>query len=168
MPWQRDSNSIDNLRFGGFRYKNRRRRQRTTTIVAAGSVFENDAAAWAREHLNFHPNCKQQQVLATNTRRGILNCTRQWGKSTTCAIKAVHYAHFHPESKVIVASPSQRQSSEFLRKSAKRPSECSACAPEAMGITRALCCCRTALASLACPRTKTPSRLRQRRPHAHR
>src|SRR5436189_4504779 len=118
VPWQRGRNSIDNLRFGGFRYKNRAP-QRTTTIVAAGSVFENDAAAWAREHLNFLPDCKQQQVLATNTRRGILNCTRQWGKSTTCAIKAVHYAHFHPESTVIVASPSQRQSSEFLRKAKK-------------------------------------------------
>jgi hypothetical protein len=74
---------------------------------------------WAREVLGFEPDPKQQEVLAADTRRGILNCTRQWGKSTTCAIKAVHYAQFNPESLVLVASPSLRQSAEFLRKARK-------------------------------------------------
>jgi hypothetical protein len=74
------------------------------------------AVEWAREELGFVADPKQQEVLSSATKRGILNCTRQWGKSTTCAIKAVHYAHFHPDSLVIVASPSLRQSGEFLRK----------------------------------------------------
>jgi hypothetical protein len=77
------------------------------------------AVEWARQVLGFEPDPKQQEVLSANTRRGILNCTRQWGKSTTCAIKAVHYAQFHPDSLVVVASPSLRQSGEFLRKAKK-------------------------------------------------
>src|SRR5690349_15943425 len=74
------------------------------------------AVEWARQVLHFEPDEKQQSVLSSNTQRGILNCTRQWGKSTVCAIKAVHHAHFHPDSLVVVASPSLRQSGEFLRK----------------------------------------------------
>ncbi|MBV9398443.1 MAG: terminase family protein [Bryobacterales bacterium] len=49
----------------------------------------------------------------------MLNCTRQWGKSTLAAIKAVHRAYAQPGSLVIVASPTERQSGEFLRKAAE-------------------------------------------------
>ena len=76
-------------------------------------------AAWAEAVLNFTPDEKQREILESTAQRGILNCTRQWGKSTTCAIKCVHYALFHPESTVLVASPSLRQSGEFLRKARK-------------------------------------------------
>jgi hypothetical protein len=82
-----------------------------------------DAVTWARETLGFDADEKQQQVLAASVPRGILNCTRQWGKSTTCAIKAVHFAHFHADSLVLVASPSLRQSGEFLRKARKAVSK---------------------------------------------
>ena len=81
--------------------------------------YATNPVAWAREVLNFDPDPKQEQILSANVRRGILNCTRQWGKSTTCAIKAVHYAQFHPDSLTLVASPSLRQSAEFLRKARK-------------------------------------------------
>ena len=72
--------------------------------------------AFAREALRFEPDAKQSQVLTTNCRRGLLNCTRQWGKSTITALKAVHRAIFAPESMTLVVSPSERQSREFLRK----------------------------------------------------
>jgi hypothetical protein len=78
--------------------------------------YATNAVAWARDLLGFIADEKQQQVLDTTSLRGILNCTRQWGKTTICAIKALHYALFHPNSLVIVASPSLRQSGEFLRK----------------------------------------------------
>jgi hypothetical protein len=80
---------------------------------------QEDAAEWAARVLDFTPDDKQRIVLESTASRGILNCTRQWGKSTTCSIKAVHHAYFNPESLVIVASPSLRQSSEFLRKARK-------------------------------------------------
>ena len=57
-------------------------------------------------------------MLRTNIEQGILNCTRQWGKSTVTAVKAVHHAFTRPESLVLVVGPSLRQSAEFVRKAA--------------------------------------------------
>lgn len=67
--------------------------------------------------LDFTPDPAQQTVLRRG-RRGIVNCTRQWGKSTVTALKAVHRAWSAPESLVLVLSPSGRQTGEFLRKAA--------------------------------------------------
>ena len=76
----------------------------------------SDAVAFAREKLGFEPDSLQAEVLASTANRGILNCSRQWGKSTVAAAKAVHRAYTRPGSLVVVASPSERQSGEFLRK----------------------------------------------------
>jgi hypothetical protein len=81
--------------------------------------YADDAVAWARDKLGFVADDKQAEVLKTGVKRGILNCSRQWGKSTTCAIKTVHFAQFHPGSLVLVASPGLRQSGEFLLKTEK-------------------------------------------------
>jgi phage FluMu gp28-like protein len=57
-------------------------------------------------------------VLTSLKKRGILNCTRQWGKSTITAALAVHEAWSQRESLTLVVSPSGRQSGEFVRKAA--------------------------------------------------
>ena len=75
-----------------------------------------DAIAFARDRLAFHPDPDQSRALDPTIRRGLLNCCRQWGKSTTVAIRAVHQAFHHPGSLTVVASPSARQSAEFVRK----------------------------------------------------
>jgi hypothetical protein len=75
-----------------------------------------DAAHFARECLNFHPDEHQARFLQSTAHRVILNCTRQWGKSTVCAAAAVHKAFTRPETLVLIACPSERQSAEFLRK----------------------------------------------------
>jgi Terminase large subunit, T4likevirus-type, N-terminal len=77
-----------------------------------------DAVTFARTRLGFEPDAMQMEVLQSNAKRGILNCSRQWGKSTVTVAKAVHRAYTRPGSTVLVASPSQRQSAEFLRKAA--------------------------------------------------
>jgi len=77
-----------------------------------------DAVRFARTQLGFEPDLKQAAVLRANARQGILNCSRQWGKSTVTAAMAVHRAFADPETLVLVLSPSERQSGEFLRKSA--------------------------------------------------
>ena len=51
-----------------------------------------DAAEWVRERLGFEPDREQAQVLGSAGKRGLLNCTRQWGKSTIAAAKAVYQA----------------------------------------------------------------------------
>ncbi len=71
---------------------------------------------FARKKLRFEPDEKQMEVLRSGAKRGILNCTRQWGKSTTAAIMAVHRALTREGSVVLVASPSARQSAELVEK----------------------------------------------------
>jgi hypothetical protein len=77
-----------------------------------------DAAEWVRKRLALPVDTLQEQVLRTTSKRGILNCCRQWGKSTITAAKAVHQAYHDAESLTVVVSPSARQSGEFLRKAA--------------------------------------------------
>ena len=71
---------------------------------------------WVREKLGFEPDEGQERVLTLGSHRGILNCTRQWGKSTIAAAKAVHQAYIEAGSLTVVVSPSARQSGEFVRK----------------------------------------------------
>jgi hypothetical protein len=78
-----------------------------------------DAVEFARAKLGIEPDEKQAEVLLSDAKRGILNCTRQWGKSTIAAAKAVHRAYTRPHSLVLVASPSYRQSGEFVRKASE-------------------------------------------------
>jgi hypothetical protein len=51
---------------------------------------EEDAAEWVRRKLGFDPDPKQAQVLRSASERGMLDCARQWGKSTITAAKAVY------------------------------------------------------------------------------
>ena len=66
--------------------------------------------------LGFFPDPEQEHILNSIIPRGILNCSRQWGKSTVTALKAVHRAIYHPESLILVVTPSGRQSGTFLKK----------------------------------------------------
>ena len=77
-----------------------------------------DGAEFARRRLGLRPDERQEEVLRSEAKRGILLCTRQWGKSTIAAAKAVHRAFTRPESLVLVASPTYRQSGELVRKAA--------------------------------------------------
>jgi len=76
------------------------------------------AGEWVRAKLGFDPDATQGRLLDTRSKRVLLNCTRQWGKSTITAAKAVHHAYTQPESLTLVVSPSARQSGEFVRKAA--------------------------------------------------
>jgi hypothetical protein len=82
------------------------------------ATFANaiEATGFARECLQFDPDLHQEAVLNCNARRVILNCSRQWGKSTVVAAKAVHTAYTQPGSLIVVVSPTLRQSGEFLKK----------------------------------------------------
>jgi hypothetical protein len=77
-----------------------------------------DPITFVRQRLGFEPDEKQELLLRRRVRRGLLNCSRQWGKSTITAAKAVYQAYATEGSLVVVLSPSARQSGEFLRKAA--------------------------------------------------
>lgn len=75
-----------------------------------------DVAEWVRTRLGFQPDQRQMAVLRSTARRGILNCTRQWGKSTLGAAMAAHRVWTRAGSLVLIASRTERQSNELLMK----------------------------------------------------
>jgi Terminase large subunit, T4likevirus-type, N-terminal len=77
---------------------------------------ELEVAEWARNQLGFEPDAMQTRVLNSRSKRMLLNCTRQWGKSTVTAAKAVYEALTHTGSLTIEVSPTARQTGEFVRK----------------------------------------------------
>ena len=74
------------------------------------------ADEWVRQKLGFQPDAAQARVLTARSRRVVMNCTRQWGKSTVTAAKAVHRAYSVAGSLTLVLTPCARQSGEVLRK----------------------------------------------------
>jgi len=69
---------------------------------------------FAENELNVVPDPWQTDALRSRDTM-IFNCSRQSGKSTTAAIRALHEALFYPGSQTLIVSPSQRQSGELFR-----------------------------------------------------
>ena len=61
------------------------------------------------------PDPWQAKLLRSNHDRHLLLCSRQSGKSTTCAALALHQAFYDP-GLVLMVAPAQRQSAELFRK----------------------------------------------------
>jgi hypothetical protein len=78
--------------------------------------YPASAYEFAVKCLAFEPDQVQKRLLCEPSQRVILNCTRQWGKSTVAAIKALHHALTEPGSVTCICCPSARQSAELLRK----------------------------------------------------
>jgi Helicase len=62
------------------------------------------------------PDAVQAGLLTTTSHMTLVCCCRQWGKSTTTAIVALHEALYNAPAMVVVISPSQPQSTELFRK----------------------------------------------------
>ena len=74
-----------------------------------------DPVAFSR-YIGITPDPWQADVLRYKGNRLLLNCSRQSGKSTTTATKALHTAVYRPGSLILLVSPSLRQSQELFRK----------------------------------------------------
>jgi len=62
------------------------------------------------------PDPVQQRLLTSTSKKVLVNCCRQWGKSTTTAILALHEALYAAPAMIVLVSPSQPQSTELFRK----------------------------------------------------
>src|SRR3954452_12711715 len=87
-----------------------RRQERRATLVYVDPVF------FARHTLGFEPDPWQERVLSWEGNKLLLNCSRQSGKSTIAAIRALHRALYVPRSLVLLVSRSLRQSAELFKK----------------------------------------------------
>lgn len=85
-------------------------------VAAAPLASTLDPVEWAFASFGFLADEVQARVLRSEAKRGLLNCTRQWGKSSVTALKVLWFALQKGEAMVLVMSPSKRQSGEFLRK----------------------------------------------------
>lgn len=74
-----------------------------------------DPCAFSSEICKKEPDPWQQTVLLSN-KKLLMNCTRQAGKSTVAAIKALHRAIYYPGSTIIVISKTEQQSKLLLDK----------------------------------------------------
>lgn len=68
------------------------------------------------ESAGFKADEWQADLLRSESKRALVLCNRQAGKSTVAATIAVHEASFKPGSLTLLLSPSLRQSSELFRK----------------------------------------------------
>lgn len=88
---------------------------RSLARLSTTDDFSNDRVEFARS-LGLDLDPWQADLLASDSKRDILNCSRQAGKSTAAALLALHEALFAPGSVTVLISPTQRQSSELFRK----------------------------------------------------
>lgn len=72
--------------------------------------LQTDPSLFAKLLVNWQPFPYQQKLLADQSKRIVSCWGRQCGKTTTVAVKAIHYAYTNPNTTVLVASPSLRQS----------------------------------------------------------
>lgn len=64
--------------------------------------------------LGFTAEPWQSGLLRSPSRRVLVTCARQVGKTQTTSLKALHLAVYTPGALVLIISPSQRQSDEML------------------------------------------------------
>lgn len=95
-----------------------RSRPRVIALLADGLPLDLrhalDPVAFARERLGVDPDPLQASLLRSRAHRSLLNCCRQWGKSTMAGVGALHEGTYSAHSKTVVLSPTQRQSSLLL------------------------------------------------------
>jgi Terminase large subunit, T4likevirus-type, N-terminal len=85
------------------------------TTTAADLAMALDPAAFSVA-AGIVPHPWQADVLRSCAPRLLLNCSRQSGKSSTCATLACHTALYRPGSLTLIVSPAERQSKELFRK----------------------------------------------------
>jgi len=79
-------------------------------------AYSLDPVLWAKEVLGFHPDPWQADLLRSRSKKIILNCSRQSGKSSTCAALGLHESIYRRPSFGLVIAPSQDQSAELMMK----------------------------------------------------
>ena len=84
--------------------------------VADDLAYSLDPVLWAKEVLGFHPDPWQASLLRSRSKKIILNCSRQSGKSTVCAALGLHESIYRRPSFGLVIAPTQDQSSELMLK----------------------------------------------------
>jgi len=102
------------------RIENRLRRlERSLRLLDERQLTEfekvrGDPVAFANRFLGFTALPYQEKVLADTGKRIAVRMSRQAGKTTTIAVRAIWYAATHPRTLSLIVAPSLRQSMIFM------------------------------------------------------
>ena len=89
----------------------------TPTDVAVDLFLQLvDISYFGRRRCGFRCDRQQSELFYKTGSRVMLNCSRQSGKSTITALKALHCAYWRPNCTIVVTAPIKQQTREFLRK----------------------------------------------------
>jgi len=87
-----------------------------TPKIVCPSPLATDPIAFARQRLGFFPDPPQERVLRPGTRRGLLNCIRQWGSPPSSPSTRSIMPSRNPSAWSSCALHPGAQSREFCRK----------------------------------------------------
>ncbi len=79
-------------------------------------ILSLDPAEFAQVSLRFEADEIQARALRSGSRKIILNCCRQFGKTSVASLLALHLAWFVPKSLIIIISYIKDQAAEAYRK----------------------------------------------------
>ena len=79
-------------------------------------AFSFNAEIFARMLLGWKPDPKQGELLRTGKRTAVLNCSRQWGKTTVAAAKMLHMALTRPGAVCMIVAENLSQTGEVFQK----------------------------------------------------
>ena len=86
------------------------RLERLEAILRGRPELPQDPARFAREVLGFNPLPYQEALLRDPAKRIAVRMSRQAGKTTTIAARAIWFAATHPKTTTLIVAPSLRQS----------------------------------------------------------
>lgn len=92
--------------------------QKTKQKLAA-ELLELKYAAWRRGDLSFllldHQIEFDRQISGIRSRKIFVNCSRRWGKSVYCVVKAFEHCLQNPNAQVMYAAPTGKQVKKIIR-----------------------------------------------------
>jgi len=91
-------------------YVTKLRRKKKAQIKAKQEEVPEDPVKFATDILKFQPNRYQKKLLKDQAKRIVARFSRQAGKTTTIAIRAIWFAAKHPRTVSLIVAPSMRQS----------------------------------------------------------
>ncbi|MFN9894609.1 MAG: hypothetical protein ACK58M_15410, partial [Acidobacteriota bacterium] len=85
-------------------------------LTPPASVLPESVTAWAQQAFGFVADPLQQPILDCNAARVIACTSRQVGKSTVAALRALYLALRYPRSLILMIGPVGSQAGEILEK----------------------------------------------------
>lgn len=80
------------------------------------ALYAQDPILWCKEVQGWEPDPWQARFVASQSRRCLLKCCRQAGKSTAVAKRVAYRSRFMPGRFSVCTAPSDRQSLELFQK----------------------------------------------------